>query len=87
MVYIELPNFEARYKFIQKKLNGLTDLLTHDDFSIVAQRTENYSGSDLDALCSEVANQPLLLAIKTNKFKVVYINNQQKFMPLPVDSP
>ena len=54
-IYISLPEPDAREYLVWKKLKGLSDELSDSDFKLIAQRTENYSGSDLEALCSDVA--------------------------------
>ena len=65
-------------------MKGLDGKLSQEDINYVAQKSEGYSGSDLEILCKEAAMEPLRYAQNTNHFKKVMVNGQRKF--LPVDS-
>lgn len=58
-VYIPLPDPVAREYLVRKKLEVLGEALTNEDFQQIALKTENFSGSDLEQLCTDVAMQPL----------------------------
>ena len=68
-VYIPLPDLEARNYLIRNKLKGLDKGFSDEDFNLIAQRTEGFSGADMEILCRDAAFEPLKLAQRTNKFK------------------
>ena len=61
-IYIPLPDLEARMYLIRKKLKGLDKNLTEEDIRYVGQKSEGYSGSDLEILCKDAAMEPLRFA-------------------------
>ena len=54
---------------IQDKLKLIENTLNDQDYQLLAEMTDGFSGADLDTLCTDVAMQSLILASKTNKFK------------------
>lgn len=82
-VYIPLPDFEARRYLIKKKLKDLDRKLTDDDFRLIAEKTDGYSGADLEILVRDAAFEPLRFAQSTDRFQKVNMNGQVKFYPVP----
>lgn len=85
-VYIPLPDYEARDYLIRNKLKGLDKGLSDADFKNVAQKTDGFSGADLEILCRDAAFEPLKLAQRTVKFKKVMANGREMFMPVEMDA-
>lgn len=81
-VYIPLPDFEARRYLIRNKLKGLDKMLSDEDIKLIAERTDGYSGADLEILVRDAAFEPLHLAQATNKFRKVNVNGQFKHVPM-----
>jgi vacuolar protein-sorting-associated protein 4 len=61
-IYIPLPEKEARLALLKNKLKGLDGNMTDEDYNVVADKTEGYSGSDLEILCKDSAMEPLRFA-------------------------
>ena len=81
-ILIPLPDMEARMYLIRNKLKGLDQNLTDKDIEHIAQKTEGFSGSDLEVLCRDAAFEPLHLAQQTDKFKKVMIGGAVKYQPV-----
>lgn len=58
-VYIPLPDLEARMELIKNLLKKQANSLTEAEVLKVSEQTHGYSGSDLFALCSEAALNPV----------------------------
>eukprot|EP00299_Pterocystis_sp_00344_P011387 c5304_g1_i1.p1 GENE.c5304_g1_i1~~c5304_g1_i1.p1 ORF type:complete len:520 (-),score=127.39 c5304_g1_i1:115-1644(-) len=58
-IYIPLPNAAARTALIQNLLKDQKIALLDKDMKKLVNITDGYSGSDLKALCSEAAMQPI----------------------------
>jgi SpoVK/Ycf46/Vps4 family AAA+-type ATPase len=58
-IYIPLPDFSARKQLLDRLLRDskhrITDIEIHD----IATSTENYSGADIQNLCTEAAMGPM----------------------------
>ena len=81
-VYIPLPDLEAREYLIRNKLKGLDKGFKDEDFKEIANRTDGYSGSDMEILCRDAAFEPLKLAQRTNKFKKVPKDGKTWYVPV-----
>lgn len=65
LVYIPLPNQDARFKMFQRNLKDVpvnSDL----DYVSLVENTENYSGADIRALCEEAKVRPLMKFIESD---------------------
>ena len=85
-VYIPLPDLEARHYLIRNKLKGLDSGFTEEDFKHIAEKTEGYSGADLEILCRDAAFEPLKLAQRTCKFKKVNVNGKICYCPVEMST-
>jgi fidgetin-like protein 1 len=54
-----LPESEARAIIIRNLLSNQSHSLTEEDIQLVCQKTDGYSGSDMDGLCREAAIGPI----------------------------
>ena len=81
-VYIPLPDIEARNYLMRNKLKGLDKGFTDDDFTHIAEKTEGFSGADMEILCRDAAFEPLKLAQRTNKFKKIQKDGRLLFQPV-----
>ena len=72
-IYIPLPDADARRFMIEKSMKNVP---TSKDFSVdkIVQKTELFSGADIDELCDRAKDEPLLKAIATNS--VVEVTNK-----------
>lgn len=64
-IYIPLPDESARHKIITKSLNDVPGYQAIDILNIV-ERTHGYSGADLEELCDQAKEYPLLRSIQNN---------------------
>lgn len=71
-IYIPLPDAKAREFMIKKAMKNVP---VANDFDIddIVNKTEFYSGADLEELCDRAKDEPLLKAIETDK--VVEVTN------------
>ncbi|KAJ7525846.1 hypothetical protein O6H91_17G069900 [Diphasiastrum complanatum] len=58
-IYIPLPDSDARRWLLKNLLKGHAFSLPGSDLEKLVQITENYSGSDIHALCEEAAMMPI----------------------------
>ena len=73
-ILVPLPEEAERVALLRIKLRGLDENISDADYASIAQRTQGYSGSDLEILCMDVAMQSLELAASTDKFRRVSVN-------------
>ena len=84
-VYISLPDKIARMYLVRSKLKGLDQNISEEDIDAIAEKTNGYSGSDIEVLCKDAAMMPLRHAQKSKYFVPVQGSNPPKF--LASDSP
>ena len=82
-IYIPLPDKEARMYLLRNKLKGLDKNLSDKDLLMISEKTDGYSGSDLEILAKEAAMEPLRFAQDTDHFKKVNKNGKIMYMPVP----
>ena len=58
-LYIPLPDAPARATIVRTLLGGMAHSLTDAEIAWVCERTDGYSGSDMDGLCREAAIGPI----------------------------
>jgi vacuolar protein-sorting-associated protein 4 len=80
-IYIPLPDKIARSYLLRSKLKGLDENLTDEDIDAIADKTDGYSGSDIEVLCKDAAMMPLRHAQHATYFKPVNTPQGPKFMP------
>lgn len=85
-VYIPLPDKDARNYLLRNKLKGLEQKFTDADFDKIVDKTEGYSGADLEILCRDAAFEPLKLAQRTFKFKKIKNNGKMFYSPVEPSS-
>lgn len=72
-IYLPLPDASARKFMIEKNMKNIP---VSEDFDIdeIVEKTEFYSGADIEELCDRAKDEPLLKAIATDS--VVLITNK-----------
>ena len=75
-IYCSPLDEEGRFDFIKKVINRVETNLSDDDIKEVAQKTNDYSNSDLMELCREAAYQPVRELTTEQILKI------KKFRPL-----
>ena len=75
-IYCSPLDEEGRFEFIKKVINRVETNLSDDDIKEVAQKTNDYSNSDLMELCREAAYQPVRELTTEQILKI------KKFRPL-----
>ncbi|KAG9508726.1 Fidgetin-like protein 1, partial [Fragariocoptes setiger] len=65
-LYIALPDQEARHEIVKNLLKGQEHSMTDEEISLVASRTQGFSGADMANLCKEAAMEPIRTLIKLN---------------------
>ena len=83
-IYIPLPDIEARLYMLKKKIEDVPCQVTDSEYRELANRIENYSGSDIEVLCKDAAMEPLRFAQTTNKFRKLA---NGKFTPVDPRTP
>ncbi|XP_052192782.1 uncharacterized protein LOC127801575 isoform X2 [Diospyros lotus] len=85
-IYIPLPNADVRILLLKHKLKGQAFSLHARDLERLAEETEGYSGSDLQALCEEAAMMPIrelganILTVEANQVRPLTYGDFQKAM-------
>ena len=69
-IYISLPEKEARKLMFIKNVGKEAHDLTDQDFDLLAEKTEGYSGSDVAAMTKEALMQPIKKCQHAKKFKL-----------------
>ncbi len=65
-LYVGLPDKNARKQILKVHSKGMT-LSDNIDYKIIAEKTENYSGADLKALCAEAGMVAIRQAVNDKK--------------------
>lgn len=68
-VYISLPETEARAAMFKLNLGNTPTTLSEDDFSLLADHTEGYSGSDVATIVKDALMEPIRKCQNAKKFK------------------
>lgn len=69
-IYIPPPDYESRKKIFQLKLSGVKHI-DHIDYDELANKTERYSGADIEFICKKAVQNVFMEVIKTgNKIDV-----------------
>lgn len=58
-LYIPLPDTKARAAIIRHLTSKHTNALTEEDIQWICEKTDGYSGSDLNGLCKDAALGPM----------------------------
>lgn len=86
-VYIALPEFEARRYMLEKKLEGVPTTVTPQEYDELAHIIDGFSGSDIEVLAKDAAMEPLRFAQQTDKFRRIFQNGKEMFMPIDPRTP
>ena len=86
-IYIPLPDKVARIYLLRSKLKGLDGNLSDEDIEMIAEKTDGYSGADIEILCKDAAMMPLRFAQMTQYFKPVSTPEGTKYMPTNSSGP
>ena len=70
-IYIPLPEASARLRMFQIHIGTMKTLLTDQDYQTLAQKTEGYSGADIEVLVREAVMMPIHKIQTATHFKVV----------------
>jgi transitional endoplasmic reticulum ATPase len=66
MIFIPPPDLEARKRIFEIHLKTVisNDMLEDIDFDVLAQKTDGFSGADIEAVCKDAVDIPLYEALK-----------------------
>jgi transitional endoplasmic reticulum ATPase len=84
-VYIPLPDGKAReeiFKVHTKKMPTAEDV----QFSVLAEKTEGYTGADIEAICREAALNALREEMKPKKVQMKHFETAIKTVPMSLSS-
>lgn len=70
-IYIPLPDEIARKELFRLELHGEPHALSDADFELLAEKTENYSGSDISVLVRDAIYEPVRKFRSATHFKKV----------------
>ncbi|KAL9982171.1 hypothetical protein ACROYT_G010982 [Oculina patagonica] len=79
-IYIPLPDKEARITLIKMHLAATPASLTTEDWCVLGQRTEGFSGSDLSNCTSDAMFEPIRELENTTNWK---LNEDLFYVPCP----
>jgi len=74
-IYIPLPDENARKTLFKVHVGDTYNDLIDDDYSILANRTEHFSGADISAIVQDALMEPIRTLQYATHFKKIY--NQQ----------
>ncbi|KAJ1675254.1 putative 26S proteasome subunit yta6 [Spiromyces aspiralis] len=57
--YVPLPDFDGRFTLMKNLLKKTTNDITDEQIRDICEKTDGYSGSDMDGLCREAALGPV----------------------------
>lgn len=77
-VYIPLPDARARGRMFEIHLGNTPHDLSPEDFSILAQQSEGYSGSDIAVVVRDAIMQPVRTLQNATYFKSVQVDEDGK---------
>lgn len=82
-LYIPLPDGPARIQIVRNLLNGQKHDISEPDLTVICQRTDGYSGSDMDNLCREAALGPIrsirdIMNIDQNAVRAISLEDFEK---------
>jgi len=72
-IYIALPETMTREMLLRKLLASTPNKMEEDDYQIIAERTEGYSGSDISTLVRDACYEPLRRCREAEYFKVAEV--------------
>lgn len=78
-IFIPLPDEEARKVMFERKLKGMSHVITPKDFEELALKSEGYSGSDIRQVIRGAAFRPIMKFNGATHFKV----NENEMIILP----
>ena len=70
-IYISLPNAEARAIMFENKIEGTPHTLQKTDFSFLGEKTEGFSGSDIEVIVKDVLFQPIRIVQEATHFRTI----------------
>ncbi|KAJ7447856.1 AAA-domain-containing protein [Mycena galericulata] len=70
-IYIPLPNLDARQRMFKLHVGFTPCELTPQDYHLLAERTEGYSGADVSIVVQDALMQPIRKFISATHFKTV----------------
>jgi len=70
-IYIPLPESMTREKMAKKLMDTTPNRMDEEDFQIIGEKTEGYSGSDIAILVRDACYEPLRRCRESEYFKVV----------------
>ena len=68
-IYIPLPDERARKSMFRLHFGDKGHCLQEEDFQWLAERTEGFSGSDINVFCRQCLHYPIRLLQKCHYFK------------------
>lgn len=79
-ILIPLPDVDARLELLRNSMKKESHTLQENDFAVMAQRTEYFSGSDLGALIKNACYEPLRRFQNATHFKQTSIGGKQGWL-------
>ena len=75
-IYIPLPDKEARLYLVKNKMKNEEHQLQNSDFEEIAEKTEQFSGSDMNSLIKNACYEPLRKFQTAIYFRKVGVNKR-----------
>ncbi|KAJ7630248.1 P-loop containing nucleoside triphosphate hydrolase protein [Roridomyces roridus] len=87
-IYIPLPDADARRQMFELHVGNTPCELTSEDYRMLAERTEGYSGADISIVVQDALMQPIRKLISATHFKSMLNSDSDtevKWTPCPPD--
>eukprot|EP01084_Bolivina_argentea_P160464 279428_1 len=86
-IFVPLPNKTARRNILKQRIGSVVNELKEEDWDILADKTEGFTGSDISALVQDAMMEPIRALQHATHFKKVKdLNNKESFMWRVCDS-
>ncbi|KAI0089921.1 AAA-domain-containing protein [Irpex rosettiformis] len=86
-IYIPLPGVEARRQMFLLHVGDTPCQLSHQDYRVLAEKTEGYSGSDISTIVRDALMQPVRKVLSATHFKQVEDDGKLKWTPCSPGDP
>ncbi|THH27482.1 hypothetical protein EUX98_g6703 [Antrodiella citrinella] len=86
-IYIPLPGPEARRRMFQLHVGDTPCELTQQDYRLLGDKTDGYSGSDISIIVRDALMQPVRKVLSATHFKRVPVDDKMKWTPCSPGDP
>ena len=86
-VYIPLPDVRARYTIIKLSLGDTPNTMTDEQYKLIAEHTESFSGADISVLTRDALYEPVRICqLATHFHKIADSSGKHEYLYEPCSS-